>query len=187
MSLLKTALRSIYPTRNYPPPSPSPSCVFLINALHACPLVDMLPKELKIESWLDAADEIRAGAVGDYVEKTQEFLSNENINRQGMLHGFEQTADWMENGLRRVAVAWQKNALAGYVLGLSEKQANDADTSSTRRLDPPAVILSKQLPLYLAEMQVLEQPQAGSKADDIFGLYDRTSKLVRIWEELLPE
>jgi hypothetical protein len=55
------------------------------------------------------------------------------------------------------------------------------------RMDPPAVILSKQLPLFLAEMQVLEQPRAGSKAEDIFSLYERTSRLTKIWEELCPE
>jgi hypothetical protein len=54
-------------------------------------------------------------------------------------------------------------------------------------MDPPAVIVSKQLPLFLAEMQVLEQPRAGSKAEDIFGLYERTSRLTKIWEELCPE
>jgi hypothetical protein len=116
INLILSAVRTIYPTRNYPPHAPSPSCVSLINAMYASPaLIARVPKSLATESWLNVADELRAGAVGDYVRKTQEFLSDENIDREGMLRGFEQTADWIENGLKRVAVAWHKNALQGYV------------------------------------------------------------------------
>ena len=114
MSLILSAVRTIYPTRNHPPHAPSPSCTSLINAMYASPgLIARLPGDLAIESWLNAADELRAGAVGDYVRKTQEFLSHDNIDREGMLRGFEQTADWIENGLHRVAAAWPKNALQG--------------------------------------------------------------------------
>jgi hypothetical protein len=54
------------------------------------------------------------------------------------------------------------------------------------RLFPPAVILSKQLPLFLAELQFLDQPSSGTKADVIFGLYERTARLIHLWEELCP-
>ncbi len=114
MSVLLGAIRTIYPSRNYPPLAPSPSCITLINGLYSLPsLVALLPNDVCNEAWLQAADELRAGAVGDYVRKTQEFLSDENIDREGMLKGFEQTADWMENQLKRVAVAWPRNCLPG--------------------------------------------------------------------------
>lgn len=55
-----------------------------------------------------------------------------------------------------------------------------------RRLNPPQLILSKQLPLFLAELQFLDRPSSGTKADVIFGLYERTARLIHLWEELCP-
>jgi hypothetical protein len=55
------------------------------------------------------------------------------------------------------------------------------------QFDPAAVILSKQLPLYLAELQVLERPKTSGHANDIFSLYERTAKLVGLFEDLCPE
>lgn len=52
--------------------------------------------------------------------------------------------------------------------------------------DPAAVILSKQLPLYLAELQVLEQPKQAGNANDIFSLYERTARLVGLFEDACP-
>jgi hypothetical protein len=53
-----------------------------------------------------------------------------------------------------------------------------------RPLNPAAIILSKQLPLFLAELHSLDQPRGG--ASDIFGLYSRVGALLQIWDELCP-
>lgn len=53
-----------------------------------------------------------------------------------------------------------------------------------RKLNPAAILLSKQLPLFLAELQALDQPR-GSAAN-IFPLYEITGKLLQQWEALCP-
>jgi hypothetical protein len=55
------------------------------------------------------------------------------------------------------------------------------------RLNPPSIILSKQLPLFLAELQAFDQPQPGRKADVIFGLYEKTARLLSLWEDVCPK
>ena len=46
--------------------------------------------------------------------------------------------------------------------------------------------MSKQLPLFLVELQVLEHPFPGTTADCIFGLYERTARLIHLWEDVCP-
>lgn len=60
-------------------------------------------------------------------------------------------------------------------------------TDGTFSLNPPAIILSRQLPLFLAELQAFDQPQPGRKADVIFGLYEKTARLLSLWEDVCPE
>jgi hypothetical protein len=60
-------------------------------------------------------------------------------------------------------------------------------TLSMCRLDPPAIILSRQLPLFLAELQAFDQPQQGRKAEVIFGLYEKTARLFSLWDDVLPK
>lgn len=55
------------------------------------------------------------------------------------------------------------------------------------RLNPPAIILSRQLPLFLAELQAFDQPQPGRKAEVIFGLYEKTARLFSLWEDVCPK
>jgi hypothetical protein len=55
----------------------------------------------------------------------------------------------------------------------------------TRYFDPASVILSRQLPLFFAEIQVLDQPSKSRKSN-VFGLYEVTGRLVDTWEELCP-
>jgi hypothetical protein len=43
----------------------------------------------------------------------QERLLSDESDREATLIGFERMSDWIINGLQRVAVAWQKNALQG--------------------------------------------------------------------------
>ena len=69
---------------------------------------------------------------------------------------------------------------------ICDPDANGTVRRLHSRLFPPAVILSKQLPLFLAELQFLDQPSSGTKADVIFGLYERTARLIHLWEELCP-
>ena len=51
-------------------------------------------------------------------------------------------------------------------------------------LNPAAIILSKQLPLFCAELQTLSRPR--TPASDIFTLYEATGRLLDAWDELCP-
>jgi hypothetical protein len=55
-----------------------------------------------------------------------------------------------------------------------------------RPVNPAAVVLSKQLPLFLAELYALDKP-TGSDSGEIFTLYETTGRLLDIWEELCPK
>ena len=44
------------------------------------------------------------------------------------------------------------------------------------------MVLSKQLPLFCAELQVLSRPRI--PASDVFGLYEVTGRLLVMWDEL---
>lgn len=54
-----------------------------------------------------------------------------------------------------------------------------------RPLDPAGIVLSKQLPLFLAELYALDKP-TGNGSAEIFGLYETTGRLLSLWEELCP-
>jgi hypothetical protein len=107
---------------------------------------------------------------------------------QKSLEGYERLADFIEDGAKRVGKVWPQDRLNGLVTGsqYSGHQLILPLSCYNRRLYPPTVILSKQLPLFLAELQVLDQPSSGTKADVIFGLYERTARLIHLWEELCP-
>jgi hypothetical protein len=55
-----------------------------------------------------------------------------------------------------------------------------------RPVNPAAVVLSKQLPLFLAELYALDKP-TGSDSGEIFTLYETTGRLLDMWEELCPK
>lgn len=178
------AVGTIYPTRPTPPASPPASVAALLSALYSSPkTLTILPPEVVVDSWNKIADELRAHAVGEYVQKTTEFLgedsssgspsetesqSSEN-HKDATLIGFERLADWIESGIRRVARVWPRNLIAG-------------------RLSPTATILSKQLPLFLAELHVLEGPDTNKiRAESVFGLYEKTARLLSLWQDFCPE
>lgn len=46
-------------------------------------------------------------------------------------------------------------------------------------------MLSKQLPLFLAELYALDKP-TGNDSNEIFGLYETTGRLLELWDELCP-
>ncbi len=52
------------------------------------------------------------------------------------------------------------------------------------RLNPAAIILSKQLPLFCAELQIISRPR--SPASDVFTLYEVTGRILEAWEDLCP-
>ncbi|KAJ9121626.1 hypothetical protein QFC22_002246 [Naganishia vaughanmartiniae] len=124
-------------------------------------------------AWGDAADELRAVAVSEYAMQTALFIqSNGDILKsqeqtEDGLKGYEQLADWIACGVERAMNAWRGN-----IIDL---------------LNPPSIILSKQLPLFLAELQAFDQPQPGRKADVIFGLYEKTARLLSLWEDVCPD
>lgn len=169
-----TSLKSIYPTTSAPPHAPEPTCLPLLTALYECKeLVQLLGPATTEARWSEAADELRGEAVSEYVMKTMECLhgvtddehhSGAEEDEQSIMMGYEKLADFIEAGVRRVARVWKRDMLEG-------------------RLDPPAIILSKQLPLYLAELQQFDQPAPGTKADAIFGVYERTARLLSLSED----
>jgi len=58
--------------------------------------------------------------------------------------------------------------------------------ANPRPVNPAAVVLSKQLPLFLAELYALDKP-TGSDSGEIFTLYESTGRLLDMWEELCPK
>lgn len=178
------AVTTIYPTTATPPAAPPASVTALLAALYGSPkTLTILPPEVVVDSWNKIADELRAHAVGEYVQKTTEFLGEDSSagtpsdsdsqasgqSKDNTLLGFERLADWIESGIRRVARVWPRNLIAG-------------------RLSPTATILSKQLPLFLAELHVLEGPETNSiRAESVFGLYEKTARLLSLWEDFCPE
>jgi hypothetical protein len=55
----------------------------------------------------------------------------------------------------------------------------------TSAFNPAAIVLSKQLPLFFAELQMLDTA-VGVGSDRVFGLYEITGRLGVMWEELCP-
>lgn len=59
-------------------------------------------------------------------------------------------------------------------------------STDVRPVNPAAVVLSKQLPLFLAELYAVDKP-TGSDSGEIFTLYETTGRLLDMWEELCPK
>lgn len=57
--------------------------------------------------------------------------------------------------------------------------------SDASDFNPAAIIMSRQLPLFLAELQVLEG--ANGASSDVFSLYEVTSRVLALRDELCPE
>ena len=52
------------------------------------------------------------------------------------------------------------------------------------QLNPAGIILSKQLPLFCAELQVIGRPR--NPARDVFTLYEVAGRLLDFWDKLCP-
>lgn len=181
--LVSDSLSTIYPTTVVPPSRPPASVISLLVALYdSSSVISLLPGTATVQSWNNIADELRAHAVGEYVQRNTEFQEHascaEERSIEGStasvhtikdptLEGFEKLADWIEAGIRRVSRVWPRGFIDG-------------------RLNPTGTILSKQLPLFLAELQILEEPQEGIQAETVFGVYERTARLLSLWEDFCP-
>ncbi|ORY25540.1 hypothetical protein BCR39DRAFT_543937 [Naematelia encephala] len=166
-SLLQKSIVTIFPTTSLPPPPPPLSLLPLLHAGGDPFLVH--PSIKKVAE--DLSDELKAGAVGEYVAAISTLMNGtEGVRtvgesgRDSLLEGFENVAKWMQKEVANVKKVW------GMGLGAP--------------LNPAAIILSRQLPLFCAELQMLDKPRGS--ASDIFGLYEVTGRLLELWEELCP-
>nr|XP_018258943.1 cytoplasmic protein [Kwoniella dejecticola CBS 10117]OBR81101.1 cytoplasmic protein [Kwoniella dejecticola CBS 10117] len=171
LSLINTSLLAIFPTTSSPPPAPPPSLLIIFNA--APTMFEGQPYAQKILG--DASDELKGAAIGEYVQAV-EYLTggvgqqDDGLRQVGssgkdkLIEGFENVAGWIYKEITDVKRVWGKG------LGSS--------------LNPAAIILSRQLPLFLAELQVIDKPRG--VASDIFTLYETTGKLLDLWDDLCP-
>jgi hypothetical protein len=74
------------------------------------------------------------------------------------------------------------------VLVLASKSLRSSSCAwlTIRIFNPAAIVLSKQLPLFFAELQMLEGG-AGAGSDKVFGLYEVTGRLGAMWNDLCPK
>lgn len=115
------AIQSIYPTTAIPPVSPPPSVFTICAALYAHDrLQALIPSSGKVQAWKDAADDLRAAAVGEYVQRQSDFLGGNGDILVGAgaetdksLEGYEKLADFIDSGIKRVGKVWPKDRLEG--------------------------------------------------------------------------
>jgi hypothetical protein len=166
MEHLSKAVHDIFPvTADMPPLPPS-----LVPLFQAAPTVLLQPPRI-VEMFDGLADELRGQAVAEYVTASMELMgdahgqvigaSTGESGKDAVVEGFERVASWMEAEIAGVEKAWPRGG----------------------PLDPAGIIASKQLPLFLAELQVLETAVG---AADIFGLFEVTHRLLQAWERLCP-
>ncbi|WWC91481.1 uncharacterized protein L201_006427 [Kwoniella dendrophila CBS 6074] len=171
LSLVTTSLPTIFPTTSSPPPAPPLSLLLIFNA--APELFSSQPYSQKILE--NASDELKGSAIGEYVQAV-EYLTGgigqqddglRSVGTSGkdkLVEGFENVAAWIYKEITDVKKVWGK--------GLGET------------LNPAAIILSRQLPLFLAELQIIDKPRG--VASDVFTLYETTGKLLDLWDDLCP-
>nr|XP_019009601.1 cytoplasmic protein [Kwoniella pini CBS 10737]OCF48382.1 cytoplasmic protein [Kwoniella pini CBS 10737] len=171
LSLINTSLLAIFPTTSSLPPAPPPSLLIIFNAAPA--LFEGQSHAQKVLE--NTSDELKGAAIGEYVQAV-EYLTggvgqqDDGLRKVGssgkdkLIEGFENVAGWIYNEIINVKKVWGKG------LGSS--------------LNPAAIIISRQLPLFLAELQVIDKPRG--VASDIFSLYETTGKLLDLWDDLCP-
>lgn len=203
LALLKTSVGSIFPLESICSP-PSPSMLHILKTTGPALLAEAGAKKTIAE----LGDEIKGGAVGEYVMIAGDTMGGmdgmnggamRNVGDSGkdrVVEGFETAGRWIEEEIGSIRKIWG-NGLGSYVVyyNLPERipclwkvveSCGKLMVLDTRRaLNPAAIILSRQLPLYLAELQVLDKPRHGAAAD-VFGLYEMTGRLLSLWEELCP-
>lgn len=167
-SELAKCVHSIFPTTDALPPAPPPS---ILPILQSAPDV-FLRSQPAAKVLGELADELRGAAVGEYVMAATEMgIHSHEIGahtgesgKDAVMEGFEKLASWIIQEVTNVRQVWHNG------LGKS--------------LDPAAIIIHKQLPLFLAEIQVLET--ATSASSDVFVLYEVTARLLALWDKLCP-
>lgn len=167
---LSSAARSIFPTTSLPPPAPPPSIMHIMNAAPSM----LINSPVVVKALDDVGDEIRGAAVGEYVMAASDMMGGVHSYQVGVttgssgkdavVEGFEKVASWIESEVSNVIKVW------GTGLGPT--------------LNPAAIVIQKQLPLFLAEVQVLET--ANGAGADVFTLYETTARLLALWERLCP-
>ena len=170
MALLADSVSSIFPTSSVPPPPPNPSVLPILRA--APELLDRPPASKALQ---DLSDEVKGQAVSEYVMAMSHYgLSgmgepngNGHVSESGkdaQVAAFEEIAEWMDKEVSTVRKVWRDG------LGAA--------------LNPAGIILSKQLPLFLAELPGLDRPRVA--ASDVFPLYESTGRLLSHWDDLCP-
>jgi len=165
---LSKSLHAIFPTTALPPPSPPPS---LIPLFAAAPSILLRSRE-SAKALTELSEELQGAAVGEYVMAASEMGVHQcplgtrtgESGKDVVVEAFEMLAAWVNDEVSNVHKAW------GTGLGAV--------------LDPASIIIRKQLPLFLAEIQVLET--SNGAASDVFHLYEVTSRLLALWERLCP-
>ncbi|WVQ81673.1 hypothetical protein IAT38_003798 [Cryptococcus sp. DSM 104549] len=176
LMLATTSLPTIFPTTSGPPPAPPPSLLLIFNA---APELFSADKQAKV-SLDNASDELKGAAIGEYVGAVEHLTGGVGMGGMGGDDGYRRTGesgkDSVVEGLEKVAM-WMEKEVTGV------KKVYGRGLGSI--LNPASVILSRQLPLFLAELQILDKPRGA--ASDIFTLYETTGKLLDLWDELCPD
>lgn len=168
MDHFSQAINDIFPVTGDVPPPPPPSVLPLFRAAPSL----LVTSTSAAETLDNLADDLRGAAVAEYVTAAGDMMGalhshqvgehNAASGKDAVVEGFERVAAWIEMEIVNVEKAWPANT----------------------PINPAGVIISKQLPLFLAELQVLET--AGGAASDVFALYEITSKLLSAWDRLCP-
>lgn len=95
------AVASIYPSNEFPPDALSPSALSLLRT-------PLLAKQPQVRQAIESAsDELKAGAVGEYVMAVGDLMGGVGGNQhESEIAGFERVADWILSGVARVQRAW---------------------------------------------------------------------------------
>ncbi|KLT40639.1 hypothetical protein CC85DRAFT_303946 [Cutaneotrichosporon oleaginosum] len=167
MEHLTNAVHEVFPLSADTQPALPPSLVMVFQSAPSVLLHH--PRALEMLDRL--ADELRGHAVAEYVTASMELMGDAHAQvigsttgesgKDAVVEGFERVAAWIESEIKSVEKAWPRNG----------------------PIDPAAIIASKQLPLFLAELQVFETAVG---AADVFGVFEATHHLLQAWERLCP-
>ncbi|WVR09258.1 hypothetical protein IAU60_006323 [Kwoniella sp. DSM 27419] len=172
MSLVTTSVQDIFPTTSAAVRPPPPSLLIIFNASPS----SFTSQPQAAKTLENTSDELKGAAIGEYVQAVEHLTGGIGQPDDGLrmigasgkdarVEGFEKVALWMEKEVSGIKKAWGR--------GLDGA------------LNPAAIVISRQLPLFLAELQVIDRPRGA--ASDIFTLYETTGKLLDLWEELCPK
>lgn len=172
LDMASKSLANIFPTTSSVPPAPPPSLLLIFNS--SPELFASQPEATKVLDRL--SDEIKGSAIAEYVAAVNNYLGGVGMlddqilkvgdsDKDPVVEGLEKVATWMEREVSNVKKIWGR--------GLKSI------------LDPASIIINRQLPLFLAEIHILQKPRVS--ASDIFTLYETTGKLLDLWDDLCFE